>query len=248
MKFSDIFSIKILPSSVTQTLYDRIESNTYHLSYKVENQLFSCVKEGNVEKLFDKLKLFNESIVVGQMSENDLRQYKYMAVSSITLATRYAIDGGLNESDAYSFSDGFIRKIDALDSPEMITEEICLAVIQLTNSVAEEKSRLKFSPYVRKCIAYINKNINKKITVKDLAQECGISQDYLSHIFKKEIGEKLSSYILKCKLGAAKTLLLEGLSNNRIADTLGFSSESHFISVFKKQYGITPKKFVTIAK
>ena len=155
MKFSDIFSIKILPSSVTQTLYDRIESNTYHLSYKVENQLFSCVKEGNVEKLFDKLKLFNESIVVGQMSENDLRQYKYMAVSSITLATRYAIDGGLNESDAYSFSDGFIRKIDALDSPEMITEEICLAVIQLTNSVAEEKSRLKFSPYVRKCIAYI---------------------------------------------------------------------------------------------
>lgn len=70
----------------------------------------------------------------------------------------------------------------------------------------------------------------------------------MSHIFKKEIGEKLSSYILKCKLEAAKTLLLEGLSNNRIADMLGFSSESHFISVFKKQYGITPKKFVTIAK
>lgn len=43
------------------------------------------------------------------MSENSLMQRKYMAVSSITLATRYAIQGGLNEDEAYSFSDRFIK-------------------------------------------------------------------------------------------------------------------------------------------
>ncbi|MDE6767243.1 MAG: helix-turn-helix transcriptional regulator, partial [Eubacterium sp.] len=62
--------------------------------------------------------------------------------------------------------------------------------------------------------------------------------------FKTEIGENLSNYILKTKLELSKTLLLEGLDNAQISNALGFSSQSHFISVFKRQYGITPKKFI----
>ena len=45
-----------------------------------------------------------QNITVGQMSDDELKQQKYMAVSFITLATRYAIQGGMNENNAYSFS------------------------------------------------------------------------------------------------------------------------------------------------
>ncbi len=45
-----------------------------------------------------------------------------MAVSCITLATRYAIQGGINEADAYNFSDDFIRTMDTIENPMQIME------------------------------------------------------------------------------------------------------------------------------
>lgn len=248
MNTSQLLNIKVLPYEISKSISAQLGIAETHLSYKDEKRLMSCVAQGNVHKLFEELKVFSNAIGVGEMSADNLNQYKYMVVSSITLATRYAIEGGLNEADAYSFSDMFIRKIDILKSPDKIISSLAQAIIELTNSVAAEKSRLKYSPHIRKCIDYINKNINKKITIRDVSEECGLSADYLSHLFKSEIGENLSSYILKQKLELSKSLLLEGLDNHRICQTLGFSSQSHFISVFKKQYGITPKQFVLYTK
>lgn len=243
MDTSQHLNIKILPYEISKSLSAQLGVSETHLSYKAEKRLLTCVSQGDIRKLIEELKLFSNTIGVGEMSCDNLNQYKYMAVSTITLATRYAIEGGLNEADAYGFSDMFIRKIDIMKSPDIIMGALAQAVIELTNSVADEKSRMKYSPHIRKCVNYINKNISKKITIKDLSEKCGLSADYLSHLFKSEIGENLSSYILRTKLELSKALLLEGLDNSQIADTLGFSSQSHFISVFRKQYAITPKQF-----
>lgn len=247
MNLSEFLNIRILPYEISNALYSKIKSNAFHLSYKDEIRLFSCVKNGDLEKLFNEIKLL-DTITVGQMSSDDLQQYKYMAVSCITLATRYAVEGGLDENDAYTFSDLFIRKIDTLKSTQQITKEIAESVIKLTNSVCDEKKKLKHSPHIRKCISHINRNLNKKITVKDLAEECNLSQDYLSQLFKKEMNENLSAYIMKRKLEAAKLLLLDGVDNSRIAYALGFSSQSHFISSFKREYALTPKEFASLYK
>ena len=187
-------------------------------------------------------------IVVGNMSSSNIRQHQYMAVSCITLATRYAIQGGLDETEAYNFSDDFIRTVDTIDTSAHIMEYVAEKIIELTNLVAANSKRLKYSPYIRKCMSYINKNLHNKISVSDLAEECGLSADYISHLFKKEVGENLSSFILKQKLEVSKTLLFEGFDNNKICFTLGFCSQSHFISAFKKEYGITPREFVALNK
>lgn len=242
MNFSDMLDIKILPSEITSSLYN-LDSSLFHLSYKDELRIFNCVKQGDLNKLFNEMKCF-ESINVGKMSNDDIRQYRYMAVSSITLATRYAIEGGLNDKDAYTYSDLFINKIDECSSITQIVECIAKGVITLTNSVANEKKKLKYSPHIRKCITFINNNLNKKIAISDLAEECGLSADYLSHIFKKEMNIRLSSYILKAKLEAAKQLLIEGIDTASICYALSFSSQSHFISVFKKEYSLTPKEYI----
>lgn len=248
MKYSQLINIKVLPHNVTESLYNDVRKE-FHLDYKKEVNLFNCIKQGDLNRLFKELTLFTgNDIVVGRMSENELRQFRYMAVSTITLATRYAIEGGLNEEDAYSFSDSFIMKIDSLKSADEILDCIAGSVIKLTNSVCEESKKLKYSPYIRKCVSYINKNLNKKITVSRLAEECGISADYLSHLFKTEMGETLTSFIINKKLEAAKALLLDGFDSKRIYSALGFSSQSYFISVFKKKYSVTPKEFITFAK
>lgn len=249
MNTSQLLNIKILPYKITKSLGKQLGvSETTHLSYKAEKQLLTCIMKGDLKKLIEELKIFSNTIGVGEMSSDNLNQYKYIAVSTITLATRYAIEGGLNDADAYYFSDMFIKNIDNLNSPDAIMNAIVQAVIKITNSVAEEKARLCHSPYVRKVISYINENISKKIMISELSDFCGLSADYLSHMFKTEMGENLSSYILRTKLDISKGLLLEGLDNEQICNALSFSSQSHYISVFKKQYGLTPKQFVLTTK
>ncbi len=249
MNVYELLSLKIIPQEISDSIYEQREANTFHTPYKDEIRLFSCIKQGNLELLIEQLKGFlGNGIVVGNMSKNNSRQHKYMAVSCITLATRYAIQGGMNEADAYNFSDDFIRTMDTIENPMQIMEYLAEKIIELTNLVASNSKKLKYSPHIRKCMAYINKHLHKKINVKDLAAECMLSEDYISHLFKKEVGENLSNYILKQKLELSKTLLFEDFDSSKISYTLGFCSQSHFISAFKKEYGITPGEFVTISR
>lgn len=236
MDFNSLISLKVLPSSVAKN-----EEEYLHLPYKEEAKILNGIRKGDINEL--KKLTFLKSIPVGKLSGNSVKQYRYIAICFITLAVRSAISGGMNENEAYSFGDYFIQRIDRINSCEEIINQIALGAIKLTNSVGESRKNAKYSPHIRKCIQYVNDNLNKKITVSRLAEICGVSGDYLSSIFKKEYGMGLSDFILTRKLEAARTMLTDGVSQCEICYTLAFSSQSHFINSFKKKYGITPGQF-----
>ena len=86
------------------------------------------------------------------------------------------------------------------------------------------------------------------MTVKFLAEIGGVSPDYLSQIFKREMGENLNSYIITRKLEYAKELITKGMSNKEICETLKFSSSSYFVTVFKNKYHMTPTEYKSMLK
>ena len=227
-----------------------IEKNTLekHTPYSAEIRLFSCVQQGDIDSLMMQIKNLDSLIVMGKMSDNELMQHKYMAVSTITLATRYAIQGGLNESKAYEFSDRVINTIDKLSDKNEIFMCLGIEIIKLTESVKRNKKQPEFSPHIRNCIKYINENLGERISVSAVANHCGISADYLSQIFKKEMGENLSTYILKQKLEKAKAMLLNGHSSKEICVEVGFTSQAYFVTVFKRFYNMTPSEYIKITR
>ena len=216
--------------------------------YSVEIRLLSCVQQGDIESLITQIKNLDSLIVMGRMSDDELTQYKYMAVSTITLATRYAIQGGLSEKKAYEFADRVIKTIDKLTDKDEILQCTGLEIINLTQDVKKNKKQPEFSPHVRNCIKYINENLSQKISVSAVADHCGISADYLSQIFKKEIGENLGAYILRQKLEKSKILLLKGMNEKDICISTGFSSQAYFVTVFKKFYKMTPSEYIKITR
>lgn len=236
MNIGELISIKTVSDDVPQTRYN------------TELKIFSCVQLGDFERLMAEIAKVNSTIVAGNISENPIMQYKYLAVSAITLATRYAIQGGLNEKIAYDYSDKAITKIDSLNATPEIINSLAYDIITLTKMVSENKLKPKQSPHIKKCVIYINENIEQKITVKTLAEICGISPDYLSQIFKKEMGDNLSSYILTRKLEYSKKLISEGKSNKEICEILKFSSASYYVTAFKRKYHMTPSEFKTMLK
>ncbi|HCL04377.1 MAG TPA: AraC family transcriptional regulator [Lachnoclostridium phytofermentans] len=90
---------------------------------------------------------------------------------------------------------------------------------------------------------YINANIENKLDLVEIADYFYMNKYYLSHYFKKKTGFTMSQYISNCKIAAAKTMLKKGYSVTETAVALSYNSDSHFVSIFKKMTGTTPKKW-----
>ena len=86
-------------------------------------------------------------------------------------------------------------------------------------------------------------NYGEDITLNSVADHVFLNRDYLSRQFKKEVGVTFSEYLLELRMKEALRLLRgSDLRIGEIAERVGVSNVSHFTSVFKKQYQITPSE------
>ena len=100
------------------------------------------------------------------------------------------------------------------------------------------------SQHVSLCLDYIYNHLHEAILVQDLAGLTGLSPSYLSTLFKREMGQSISEYIMAKKMEAARNMLqYTEYSSAEISSILNFSSQSHFIRAFKRYVGETPKRY-----
>ena len=222
--------------------YNREYSLT-HIPYEKELAFYQAIRNGNMREM---RKLFTPFCAegFGKLSENPLRNLKYHLVITISFITRYCIEGGLEMESAYNLSDIYIRKIDTCKSEEEINaihKELCETYVKRMKKVRPVKI---YSKPVQKTIDYIYDNLHEKITLGNIAENAELSESYISRLFHKETGTSISTYLMKKRIDAAKNLLAYTQhSISEISSFLNFSSESHFISMFKKSCAVTPKKF-----
>ncbi|MEZ4875260.1 MAG: AraC family transcriptional regulator [Flavobacteriaceae bacterium] len=82
-------------------------------------------------------------------------------------------------------------------------------------------------------------------TLQELSLEINLPLNKLKEGFKQVYGEPVFSFLLDYKLEVARQLLASGNHNvNEVGLKVGYSTASHFITAFKKKYGVTPKKFI----
>lgn len=102
----------------------------------------------------------------------------------------------------------------------------------------------EFPPLVRMACQYVDEHFRESITVASVAAACGVSEDYLSHLFSKHAGHPLSRYIVGVRIGHAIYLLREEKSGiAEIAFEVGFQSLSQFNRSFKALQKMTPGEF-----
>lgn len=237
-------NVEFLPKGVANPNFQQRESGVAHTPYSREVAFYTCIKNGDLQGLESNMAGFmQESLVVGRMSNDNLRQVKYLAVSCITLATRYAVEGGLMESEAYNLSDAYIQSVDKMDEQEDIFRFLVEKATELTVLVKSHRQRLEYPPYIRRAIKFINYRLHDKLRCRDIADECGVDADYLTVKFKEYVGVGLQRYILLQKLEASKSLLGSDFKYGEIGYYFGFCSQSHYIKCFEKEFGMTPKEF-----
>ena len=96
---------------------------------------------------------------------------------------------------------------------------------------------------------YIEKNLDKKITLDDLAKKCFYNPSYFSRIFKERYGTTLVDHITKERVRAAQKLLSDsGLSSERIAEKCGFGDRTSLYRAFTRVYGMSPAEYRKVIK
>lgn len=228
-----------------QAMFDQRETLDNTLVYRMEKEMFNCVRSGNTDSLnsiLEKISLGDN--YVGYLSKDPLRQMQYIFVSGITLATRSAIEGGMPEMEAYNLSDVYIQKMDVCKNIDEVNKLFVVAIYDFTKRVQKQRKRKAYSYPVNLCITYILDHLHYQITLTQLAKQCGLTSQYLSSLFHKEIGMTLTEYIINERLEAAKQMMGYSESSlQEISSFLAFSTHSNFTMHFKKKYGMTPREF-----
>ncbi|MDY2880515.1 MAG: AraC family transcriptional regulator [Candidatus Borkfalkiaceae bacterium] len=93
-------------------------------------------------------------------------------------------------------------------------------------------------------IEYIDKNIEREITVEELADLCSLNKIYFSNKFAKHMGISPSQFVINRRLEKAMELIkFSNLSMKEIAYKCGFQNNLYFSRIFRKKIGMTPTEF-----
>lgn len=91
---------------------------------------------------------------------------------------------------------------------------------------------------------YINNNYSKSITLQNVSETFMFSSCYFSKLFKKEAGMTFIRYLTEVRINKAKELLNDySLKIYDISYMVGYSNVKHFVSLFKKNMGVTPSEY-----
>lgn len=111
-------------------------------------------------------------------------------------------------------------------------------VKQEPSSGALQKWRLK------RVTAYIDEHIGETISLSDLAKTAGLSRMYFAARFRVATGLRPHEYILRRRIEWAKDMLARTDETLvEIALNVGFQTQAHFTTVFKRFAGATPGRW-----
>lgn len=111
---------------------------------------------------------------------------------------------------------------------------------------AYELQRRQSYPYpeIEKAVAYIRARFDESIRMGDLARHVGLSVRHFDRRFKQALSISPKSFLIKTRLQAAcEELRRSGISVGELALRLGFSDQSSFTLLFRREMGITPLKY-----
>lgn len=97
---------------------------------------------------------------------------------------------------------------------------------------------------IKEALTYVNNNLNRQITLKEVADSVYLNASYFSVLFKEQTSLTFSEYLTRKRLQIAKNLLLTTDSQiEEIALEVGYQTGKYFIKLFKDYEGITPSKY-----
>jgi AraC family transcriptional regulator len=114
---------------------------------------------------------------------------------------------------------------------------------ELTQNVAPPAARTHGHPAVAKALGEIERRLSEPLSIRELAEDVGISHNHLIRLFRKETGRTIAGYIRVRRAQQAEYLLIHsGLPIKTIAVTVGMSDLQLFNKTVRRELGASPRE------
>ncbi len=112
------------------------------------------------------------------------------------------------------------------------------------NSLNRDITEGQFDARIRRAMNYICQHASDRLTLRDIAADCCLSQSRLSHLFRRQLGVTPVQYIEQQRMRRARELLeLSSFSITEIADMAGYASPTYFSRRFTALVGTAPRTY-----
>lgn len=225
--------------------FENRENAVYHPTYDTELSFYDLVKRGDVKALEEKLDWEQaDKKERGILSKDPTRNARYHMIIAIAMITRFCIEGGLSEQEAYQLSDLYIKWLDETSDRKTLFEIQKKASFDFARRMQRIHKERDYSVHCKRALDYIYNHLHENIEIWQIADYVGLDETYMSKLFVKETGYTPGRFIRHQKVETAKNMLVYTKDScAEIAQYLAFASSSHFTQVFKKETGYTPLQY-----
>ena len=174
------------------------------------------------------------------------RSYTYSAlrnfcVDLINLLYRICQDYSLNQ---YISQEQVVENMDdTCDTIEEFGDYIRCIYEKFYQKIRDQKYPTK-NKVIQDVLNVVKKRYTEDLFIEEIAENMGVSPNYLSHLFNKEMKMTFREYLNQYRIYKAKWYL-ENTNDKayEIAEKVGFHEYKHFAQVFKKQEGCSTLQY-----
>ena len=131
---------------------------------------------------------------------------------------------------------------------EELTHAVLRACGRLREAAPAQEERPEATGYVREAMDYIAAHYaDEDISIAAIAEHLRVSEGHLSHVFKKQTGKSVVSYIHEVRIEQAKRMLMDdSISVKEVSVRTGYVAADYFSRLFSKAVGVTPTRYRSI--
>lgn len=236
---------KVIKGEGTMTDYREVaglQQHYYHYPLETEAQIMNFAKSGDIESIERQLDdLYERHFVTNRLS---VQMGRCLFIDMLgtplkLLNSLYASDPG-NAQREVERVEAILRSTTAEDMLEQTKNWYRQICVNVKSERSDHSDRL-----YQLIVQYVERHYGESFfSMTHLADELGLTPQYLSSFFKKHTGQNLTDYVTAFRVQQAKELLrTSSLTITQIAHTIGYANDVGLIRVFKKSEGITPGKF-----
>ncbi len=124
-------------------------------------------------------------------------------------------------------------------------EEFGTVIDNLRISLYEKKIEEDVDDHlINKIAQYIREHLDEDISLNLLSDKFALNAQYISQLFKNQIGVNFLSYLTSIRMQKAKSLLLSSAKTIvEVSQAVGYNDYRVFTKVFKKHVGVSPSQY-----
>ena len=231
-KVSESGGIIFSGSEISENKKAQFKNSTF------KNQILIKLQLGDLNNVKTFLELYISELISSALPLDKIKNDLFDLMSGANKTTREIVKDFYSENFDNAFS-----VLSQENDIAMLKDFVQKLLSECIQAIQGAKSQNE-NPTIKKVCDYIDQNLDKDISLEEMADYSSVSPFYLSKLFKDEKGVTFINFITDKRLDKGRELLSKSdLSIKEITAQIGYNDQNYFSRIFKNKFGLSPKEY-----